>query len=48
MTIAATALTLDADAVGRISDHFDEPDWLRLSRAKWWDRAQETPPPTGQ
>ena len=48
MTITATALTLDAHAVGRISDHLDEPDWLRALRAGWWERAQATPPPTGQ
>ena len=43
----ATATTLDAAAVGRISDHLDEPDWLRAHRAAWWDRAEGTPPPTG-
>jgi Fe-S cluster assembly protein SufD len=43
----ATATTLDADAIGRISDHFDEPDWLRELRAAWWARAEATPPPTG-
>ena len=43
----ATATTLDAEAVGRISDHFDEPDWLRAHRAAWWERAASTPPPTG-
>jgi Fe-S cluster assembly protein SufD len=48
MTTAATAITLDAEAVGRISDHLDEPDWLRALRADWWARAQATPPPTGQ
>ncbi len=48
MAITATALTLDADAVGRISDHLDEPEWLRALRARWWDRSQATPPPTGQ
>ena len=44
----ATATTLDAEAIRRISDHFDEPDWLREHRAAWWDRAASTPPPTGQ
>jgi Fe-S cluster assembly protein SufD len=44
----ATATTLDADAIGRISDHLDEPDWLRDLRAAWWERASATPPPTGQ
>ena len=48
MTIAATATTLDAAAIGRISDHLDEPDWLRDLRVAWWDRAEATPPPTGQ
>jgi Fe-S cluster assembly protein SufD len=43
----ATATTLDAAAVGRISDHLDEPDWLREHRATWWTRAERTPPPTG-
>lgn len=43
----ATAITLDAAAVGRISDHFAEPDWLRQLRATWWERAAATPPPTG-
>ena len=44
----ATAAALDADAIGRIGDHNDEPDWLRASRASWWERAMRTPPPTGQ
>jgi Fe-S cluster assembly protein SufD len=48
MTTAATALALDAELVGRISDRFDEPDWLRALRASWWERAEATPPPTGQ
>jgi Fe-S cluster assembly protein SufD len=48
MTTAATALTLNAEAIGRISDHLDEPDWLRALRARWWQRAETTPPPTGQ
>jgi Fe-S cluster assembly protein SufD len=43
----ATASTLDAAAIGRISDHLDEPDWLRALRAGWWERAESTPPPTG-
>ena len=47
MTIA-TATTLDADGIGRISDQLDEPDWLRDLRAAWWQRAETTPPPTGQ
>jgi Fe-S cluster assembly protein SufD len=41
-------LTLDAAAIGRISDHLDEPDWLRDLRASWWERAEATPPPSGQ
>ena len=48
MTTATTAATLDATAVGRISDRLDEPDWLRDLRVAWWERAAATPPPTGQ
>jgi Fe-S cluster assembly protein SufD len=48
MTTSATALTLDAELIGRISDRLDEPDWLRALRAGWWARAEATPPPTGQ
>jgi Fe-S cluster assembly protein SufD len=44
----ATAGTLDTDAIERIGRHLDEPDWLRESRAAWWERAMRTPPPTGQ
>ncbi len=44
----ATASTLDRAAIGRISDRLDEPDWLRALRAGWWERAEQTPPPTGQ
>jgi hypothetical protein len=44
----ATAEALDADAIGRIGEHFGEPEWLRASRASWWERAEATPPPTGQ
>jgi Fe-S cluster assembly protein SufD len=44
----ATAETLDTDAIERIGRHLDEPDWLRESRAAWWERAMRTPPPTGQ
>jgi Fe-S cluster assembly protein SufD len=47
MTIA-TAEALDADAIERIGEHLDEPDWLRAMRASWWERAEATPPPTGQ
>ena len=48
MTLAATATTLDAGAIGRISDHLDEPGWLRDLRSAWWERASTTPPPTGR
>ena len=48
MTLTQTASALDADAIGRISDRFDEPDWLRALRATWWERAATTPEPTGQ
>ena len=44
----ATAMTLDAAAIERISAHLDEPDWLRSLRAEWWERAAATPPPTGE
>lgn len=44
----ATAEALDAMAIGRIAEHLDEPDWMRASRASWWERAEQTPPPTGQ
>ena len=47
MTLARTASTLDADAIAGISGHLDEPDWLRSLRAAWWQRAVDTPPPTG-
>ena len=39
---------LDAAVIGRISDAAGEPDWLRAMRATWWQRAEETPWPTGQ
>ncbi len=48
MTVATTAITLDVAAIGRISDHLDEPPWLRDLRASWWERADSTPPPTGE
>ncbi len=48
MTLTQTASALDADAIGRISDRLGEPDWLRALRARWWERASSTPPPTGQ
>ncbi|MBA2632438.1 MAG: SufD family Fe-S cluster assembly protein [Chloroflexi bacterium] len=48
MTLTQTASALDADAIGRISDRLDEPDWLRALRGRWWERASVTPPPTGQ
>lgn len=47
-TRTVTVQTLDAEAIGRISDHLEEPDWLRAHRAEWWRRAEATPPPTGQ
>ena len=47
MTIA-TATTLDAAAISHISDQLDEPAWLREHRAAWWERAEATPPPSGQ
>jgi Fe-S cluster assembly protein SufD len=48
MIVTQTASALDADAIARISDALDEPDWLRELRATWWERASVTPPPTGQ
>src|SRR5688572_11086849 len=47
-SLTVTAMTLDAAAIAEISDHLDEPDWLRALRAQWWSRAEATPPPTGQ
>ena len=44
----ATAEALDAEAIGRIGEGLGEPDWVRASRASWWERAEATPPPTGQ
>ncbi len=43
-----SAAALDAGAISRISDHLDEPQWLRDLRQTWWERAEQTPPPTGQ
>ncbi|CAN5215743.1 Fe-S cluster assembly protein SufD [soil metagenome] len=48
MTLTQTAAALDAEAIGRISDRFDEPEWLRALRLQWWERVEATPPPTGQ
>ncbi|HSI99398.1 MAG TPA: SufD family Fe-S cluster assembly protein [Patescibacteria group bacterium] len=48
MTITQTASALDAGAIGRISDRYDEPAWLRELRGRWWERAAATPEPTGQ
>ena len=48
MTLTQTASALDADAIGRISDRFEEPDWLRALRSGWAERASATPPPSGQ
>ena len=48
MTLTEAASTLDAEAIAGISGHLDEPDWLRSLRAAWWQRASDTPPPTGQ
>jgi len=47
MTLTQTASTLDAEAIAGISGHLDEPDWLRSLRSSWWQRASDTPPPTG-
>ena len=47
-TLPQTAMNLGATAIRRISDHLDEPDWLRELRSRWWERASATPPPTGQ
>jgi len=48
MTVEAPAAALGAAAIGDISARADEPDWLRASRAEWWERAEATPWPTGQ
>jgi Fe-S cluster assembly protein SufD len=49
VTIATTtATTLDAAAIKGISEHLQEPDWVRELRSAWWDRLASTPPPTGQ
>jgi Fe-S cluster assembly protein SufD len=48
VTTATTAISLDADAIARISEQLEEPGWLRDLRMKWWERAGATPPPTGQ
>jgi len=48
MTLTQTASALDAEAIGRIGDRSEEPDWLRSLRGQWWDRAEATPEPTGQ
>ncbi len=48
MTLTQATSALDADAIGRISDRSNEPDWLRSHRAGWLLRASETPEPTGQ
>lgn len=47
MTAATSAATLDAGAIGAISDRLGDPEWLRELRAAWWERAEATPPPTG-
>ena len=50
MTLEAprAVAALDAGAIGGISDRFDEPDWLRELRARWWEATAATPEPTGQ
>jgi Fe-S cluster assembly protein SufD len=48
VTAATSAATLDADAIGAISDRLGEPGWLRDLRASWWDRVSATPAPSGQ
>ena len=44
----ATVAALDADAIGRIGDHHDEPDWLRALARELVGSRHATPPPTGQ
>ena len=48
MTLTQPTAAIDAVAIGRISDRYDEPDWLRSMRAAWSERAAATPEPTGQ
>ena len=46
--LSSIRLTTPTVRIGRISDHLDEPDWLRDLRTAWWERAESTPPPSGQ
>jgi Fe-S cluster assembly protein SufD len=46
--VGVSARALDADAIARLSDLLDEPEWLREHRTAWWSRAEATPPPSGQ
>ncbi len=48
MTLTHPSSAVDAEAIGRISDRYDEPDWLRSLRAGWWERVSATPEPTGE
>jgi len=47
-TSVTTHSAIDAEAIAGISGHLDEPAWLRSLRSSWWQRASDTPPPTGQ
>ncbi len=48
MTTTTTAhAAIDAEAIAGISGHLGEPDWLRSLRSEWWQRASDTPPPSG-
>ena len=48
MTLTQPTSTVDAEAIRRISDQYDEPDWLRALRTGWWERVVATPEPTGE
>ncbi len=47
-TQALTPAALNGDLLAQLSSQRGEPDWLRDLRASWWQRAEATPPPTGQ
>ncbi|MCV0402339.1 MAG: SufD family Fe-S cluster assembly protein [Chloroflexi bacterium] len=48
MTLTQPSTALDAETIARIGELSDEPDWLCNLRQRWWERATQTPPPTGQ
>jgi Fe-S cluster assembly protein SufD len=46
MTVEAT--TAAESPLASALRRADDPDWLRALRARWWERAEATPWPTGQ